>query len=126
MIKNKNNNKDDVFDYDSFNDSLFVHTSGLEYKSSIDFGDIIIDIAVDNSITGLEILRTSDVFGISKFDVRNVRGIEAVMNVTPKSIDLKIHVHISKRNSKISKIAIASGANYMNLPTGSESMAVSA
>ncbi|WP_407356663.1 DUF2283 domain-containing protein [Methanolobus sp. WCC5] len=126
MSKNKGIKKDDVFDYDTFNDSLFIHTSGMKYKHSIDFGDIILDIGEDNSITGLEVLSASRVFGITKYDVRNIKNMEATLKVSPESINLEVHAHISKRNSKISRIAMASDANYTDLPVGSESMAVSA
>lgn len=126
MNKNKSSKEDTIFDYDAQNDSLFVHTPGKKYKSSMEFGNIILDVAEDNSVIGLEILSTSSVFGISKHDARNVKSIETTITISQKSIDLEIHILILKRNSKVSRVALASEANYMNLPAGSELMTVSA
>lgn len=116
--------KGDAADYDAQNDSFFVYSKEAKYKSSIDLDDIILDIDEDNSIMGVEILDISAKFGISKYDVQNYRRLDVTIEITEKIIDVQLTLSFLKRNAEVSRVTEASAINSMNLPVGSESLAI--
>ncbi|WP_340819825.1 DUF2283 domain-containing protein [Methanolobus sp. WCC4] len=111
-------------DYDLQNDSFFAYSKGVKYKSSIDIDGIILDIGEDDSITGVEILDASKKFGISKYDVQHCRTLNVQIDISAKVIDLKITMNVGKRNAEVLRETAASTINILNLPAGSESLAV--
>ncbi|WP_094228462.1 DUF2283 domain-containing protein [Methanolobus psychrotolerans] len=111
-------------DYDVQNDSFFAYSKDVKYKSSIDIDGIILDIGEDNSIMGIEILDASKKFGISKYDVQHYKKLNVQMDISPKVIDLKMTMRVGKRNAEVLREAAASALNIMNLPVGSDSLAV--
>jgi uncharacterized protein YuzE len=113
-----------AIDYDAQNDSFFAYSKGVKYKSSVDLDGILLDIAEDNSIMGVEVLGVSNRFGISKYDVQNYKSIEVSVKITEKAIDVHVTLSVLKRNAEISRVAEASALNSMNLPVGSDSLAV--
>lgn len=116
--------KVDAADYDAQNDSFFVYSKEAKYKSSIDLGDIILDIDEDNSIMGVEILGASLKFGISKYDVQHYRRLNVTIEITEKVIDVKLTLSFLKRNTEVSRFTEASAINSISLPVGSESLAI--
>lgn len=118
--------KGDAADYDMENDSFFVYSKGMKYKLSMDLDGIIIDIAEDNSIMGVEILNISNKFGITKYDVKNYQQLNMSVKVSKNVIKVEITFSILKRNAHVPHIIRASGLNSMNLPIGSGSLAVTA
>ncbi|WP_292466458.1 DUF2283 domain-containing protein [Methanolobus sp.] len=116
--------KGDAADYDMQNDSFFAYSKGMKYKSSIDLDGIVIDISEENSIMGVEILEVSDKFGISKYDVKNYKALNMNVKISKKMIRVELVFSVLKRNAPTPHVIQASALNSMNLPVGSESLAV--
>jgi uncharacterized protein YuzE len=111
-------------DYDYQNDSFFAYSKGVKYKSSIDVDGIILDIGEDNSIMGVEIIDASRRFGVKKFDVQKCQNLNVNIDISPKTIELKLIMSVQKRNHKLLRETGVSTLNSMNLPAGSESLAI--
>jgi uncharacterized protein YuzE len=106
----------DSYDYDFENDSLFVIRKGVQLEASIDLGNVILDMGVDGTPVGFEILHASKVFKISKSQIKNFHHIKAEYVITEKTIEVKFTITVDVRNSKVPKIAISQGINDMDLP----------
>lgn len=126
MSKSRIERKGDIADYDIQNDSFFTYTKEMKYKSSIDIDGIVLDIAEDNSIMGIEIMDFSNRFDISKYDAQHYKSLSVEVTITEQSIVVEITLRVLKRNAEVSHITEASAINSMNLPVGSESLAVTA
>ncbi|RNI15792.1 DUF2283 domain-containing protein [Methanohalophilus sp. RSK] len=121
------NSKSDYWDYDSLNDSFFAFSKGVQYKSSIEIDGVLLDVGMDNSIVGIEILDAAKRFGISKYDMKNLKQIRADIKVSEESINIKLLLEVSKRNRELPLKLSITGANEMKLPsTSSGTMAVAA
>ena len=105
----------DFCDYDFENDSLFFNRNGVQLESSIDLGNIILDMGVDGSPIGFEILHASKMFNVPKAVIQNFDGMNAEILITKETIEIKITVTVSLRNRKTPKIAISQGINDINL-----------
>jgi hypothetical protein len=124
MVKTSTERIGDVADYDMENDSFFAYSKEMKYKSSIDLDGIILDIAEDNSLMGVEILDISERFGITKYDASNYKKLNVRVKVSEKLIKVEIAFSVLKRNASVPRSLKASTLNSMNLPVGSESLAV--
>ena len=124
MSKNSNFLKitADSYDYDFENDSLFVIRKGVQLESSIDLGNVILDMGVDGTPVGFEILHASKVFKIPKSQIKNFHHINAEYVITEKTIEVKFTITVDVRNYKTPKIAISQGINDMDLPPAQISM----
>jgi len=116
--------KGDAADYDMENDTFFAYSSKMKYKASIDLDGIILDIAEDDSIMGVEILDISSRLGVSKYDVRNYKSLDMVVDISENVIEVEITFSILKRNAPTPHVVEASALNSMHLPVGSGSLAV--
>lgn len=112
----------DFYDYDFENDSLFFSREGVKLESSIDLGNVILDIGVDGLPVGFEILHASKMFNVPKSVIQNFYSINADIFVTEKSIEVTITMTVLLRNRKTPKIAISQGTNDINLPPAEMAM----
>jgi uncharacterized protein YuzE len=112
----------DSYDYDFENDSLFVIRNGVHLEASIDLGNVILDMGVDGTPVGFEILHASKVFKISKYQIKNFHHIRAEYVITEKTIEVTFTITVDVRNSETPKIAISQGINDMDLPPTQISM----
>ncbi|ETA68250.1 MAG: hypothetical protein PWQ51_2546 [Methanolobus sp.] len=124
MVQKVISRKGDTSDYDMENDSFFAYSSKMKYKSSIDINGIILDVAEDNSIMGVEILDVSNRLGVSKFDMKNYKSLEMTVDISENVIEVEITFGILKRNRPIPHVVAATALNSMHLPEGSGSLAV--
>jgi len=106
----------DHSDYDFENDSFFFNHGGVQLESSIDLGNLIIDMGVDGSPIGFEILHASKMFNVPKSKIKNFYTINAKFVITEEIIEVTLTLTILERNRKTPKIAISQGINDMNLP----------
>src|SRR5665647_2646303 len=106
--------KADFYDYDFENDSLFFNRNSVQLESSIDLGNIILDLGVDSSPVGFEILHASKMFGVSKYVIQNFKDMNAKIQITKDTIEIKITITVFLRNRKTPKIAISQGINDIN------------
>lgn len=105
----------DYYDYDIENDSLFFNRSDVQLESSIDLGNIILDMGVDGSPVGFEILHASKMFNVPKYVIQNFHSMNAEISITKETIEIKITISVSLRNRETPKIAISQGINDINL-----------
>lgn len=73
---------------------------------------------------GVEMLGVSLKFGINKYDVQHNRRLNVTIEITEKVIDVKLTLRFLKRNAEVSRFTEASAINSINLPVGSESLAI--
>jgi uncharacterized protein YuzE len=121
-ISNSRQNAADFYDYDFENDSLFFNRKGVQLESSVDLGNVILDIGVDGSPIGFEILHASKMFKVSKSIIKNFDSINADIFITRETIEVTLTITVSLRNCKTPKIAISHGTNDINLPPAQMAM----
>lgn len=107
----------DIFDYDFENDSLFFNYKGIEYESSIDIDDIILDLGVDGSPVGAEILHASKLFNVPKTAIKHLKNFKADISISEKTIEIKFTIHTILRNHETEKVVASHGVNDENIPS---------
>ena len=113
----------DTFDYDFENDSLFFIYKGVDYESSIDIDDIILDLGVDGSPVGAEILHASKQFNVPKTAIKNLKNFKAEISISEKTIEIKFTIYTVLRNRETEKIVASQGVNDEDLPSAQIAMA---
>lgn len=124
MSESSNYRPIDVWDYDFQNDSLIFHSRGLKYKSSIDLGNIILDLGEDGTPIGAEILDASEVFGVPKASLKEPIKFSAIIKISEETIEITVSIVVISRNRSVEKVAASRGVNDVNLPVGQVAMAV--
>lgn len=94
-------------DYDYKNDILFFKIKGREYKKSIDFGNLVLDVDKEDYITGIQIFDASKLFKMPKDALLKIKQWEFQTKVEEKTITVQITFEAMKRN----KIIIEKGYN---------------
>jgi len=112
------------YDYDLQTDSVFFYGSGRKYVSSIEFEGIILDLGEDNDVINLEILDASKKFHVSKPELLKIQHFDATIDISPEDIKVSMNLEIVKRNKTLSKFIEALTANILNLPSGTQGIAV--
>lgn len=95
--------------YDYKNDTLFFKIKDREYKKSLDFEDVVIDIDKDDYIVGIQIFDASKLFRVDKETLRNVRAWEFNAKVENNIITFNLLFEMLKRN----KIIVEKGQNII-------------
>jgi uncharacterized protein YuzE len=117
--------KIDVFDYDLENDSLFFKYKGKKYKTSTRIDNIILDLGVDGSPVGAEILNASKMFKVPKSAIKNLKNFYAEISISKESIEMKFTISVVVRNHKTEKFATSHSINDVNIPSVQIAMAES-
>lgn len=112
----------DVWGYDLETDTLFFHDNKIKYKSSIDLGDLILDIGEDGSPIGVELLNASKNFDVSKVVLKKIQTMNSDIKVSYESIEVKVRVCVTRRNALIEKVSVSRGINDVNLQVGQTAM----
>jgi uncharacterized protein YuzE len=112
------------YDYDLQNNSIFFYNDGHKYKESIDADGIILDFSEDDKIMGIEILGASEKFNLSKPDLLNIKNFNANIIISKENIEVAMKVGIFKRNKLISGSLDAITINSINLPSGTQNLAL--
>ena len=113
----------DVLDYDFETDSLLFRDKSSKYQSSLDMGDLILDIGEDGYPIGVELLDASKNFGVRKVALMNLKSIKASIKISEKEIEVKINLYVEMRNTKVEKVSVSRGINDLNLQAGRTAMA---
>jgi uncharacterized protein YuzE len=108
----------DIWNYDIETDILFFRDNSLKYHSSIDLGDLIVELDENDMPMGMELLNASLNFNIPKIILRNIKNVSAEINTTEKMIEVKIKISVVSRNANIEKVSVSSGINDINLQPG--------
>lgn len=85
-------------DYDYKNDILFFKTKGREYKKSIDFGNLVLDIDKEDFITGIQIFDASKMFKMAKEVLRNIKQWEFNAKTEENTIIIQLAFKALQRN----------------------------
>ena len=88
-------------DYDFKEDTLFFKVKGREYLKSIEFDDVVVDIDHAGFITGVQIFGASEIFGMDKDALREVRQWEIMTKVEKNIVTLQVRFEVLKRNKII-------------------------
>lgn len=115
--------KIDVWGYDFETDTLFFRDKKIKYHSSLDIGDLILDIGDDESPIGVELLNASKNFGANKVILMSIKDLKVDINISKDAIEVKISVYVESRNAKVEKIVVSHGINDVNLRAGQTAMA---
>ena len=89
------------YHYDYRNDILLFKIKDRNYKISIDFGNLIVDVDEEGFITGLRIFDASRVFKLPKLALNNLRSFEFHTKVEEKVISIQLRFNCILRNSII-------------------------
>lgn len=92
-----------IYDYDFKNDILMFKIKDREYKTSIDFENMILDMDSEDFITGIRIFDVSKIFKLEKEALRNVKEFEFHTNVENKVIKIQLRFTSILRNKPIIK-----------------------
>jgi len=79
-------------DYDYTNDILLFKIRDQDYKMSLEFDNIILDISNEGFITGIQIFDASKIFRRPKEELRDVRTFEFRSEVNQSSNDPNVKV----------------------------------
>jgi len=112
------------YDYDLVNDSIFFYKEDEKYKSSLEFNGIILDFNEENNVMNVEMLDASTKFQISKSDLLNIKNLDAIINIDKENIKMTVKMEILKRNKVLEKCLEALTPNILNLPSGTQGIAV--
>jgi hypothetical protein len=113
----------DAWGYDFETDSLYFRDKSVNYQSSIDMGDLILDMGIDGLPIGVELLNASKNFNISKFVMKGIEGFNSTIDISETEIKVTIRAFVKLRNTKVEKVSISLGINDINLQAGQTAMA---
>lgn len=90
-----------TYDYD--NDILLFKIKDRDYKKSIDFGNIIVDIDTEEFITGVRIFDASKVFGLNKYALKVVQHFKLHAGIEDRVVTLQLEFVPVFRNRPLLK-----------------------
>jgi uncharacterized protein YuzE len=105
-------------DYDFLNDSLFMYIEGeKDYKESIEVGDnLILDFDKDYKPISFEILNISQVLGVKKFSIKNLKKIIGNIGVSDDTICVRLSFIVPIHEKKINKPILMQTKNDIDIP----------
>lgn len=112
----------DIFDYDFENDSLLFNNQSIKYDSSIDLGDIILDIGENGTPVGAEILHASKLFNVPKSALKDYIKFKAAISISKDTIEINFALTTLLRNHITERTAISHGINDINIPASQIAM----
>ncbi|MCX6706891.1 MAG: DUF2283 domain-containing protein [Candidatus Woesearchaeota archaeon] len=89
--------------YDYKNDILLFKIKDREYKLSLDFGNLVVDVDKEGFITGLRIFDASQLLRLSKLALKNVKQFEFNAKVEEKVITIQLRFMSMLRNKCLVK-----------------------
>ena len=105
------------FIYDFGEDIYYVKALNRNYVSSFDNRNFIFDLDDKNEICGIEILDVSKVFGISKFDLKNIVANKVEVIVDGDVIKIRVDLELRVRNKDKGHSYVYDMINSENLPS---------
>jgi hypothetical protein len=91
------------YSYDYKNDVLLFKIKDRDYKKSLDFGNLIVDIDKEDFITGLRIFDASKIFEIDKLALKNVREFEFNAKIEERTVTIQLKFIPIIRNKPVMK-----------------------
>jgi len=96
-------NKPGEFDYDFKNDILLFKVKEREYSHSIELNRLVIDIDKENFVVAIQIIGASEMFNLSKEELRRIKDFHMKCNVENRVIEINVGFNILFRNKLIEK-----------------------
>lgn len=97
------------YSFDYKNDILMFKIKDRDYKKSIDFGNIVVDIDSEDYITGCRIMDASKVFRLEKAQLMKVNGFEFNASSEDNIITLELNFSTVFRNKQV----VEKGQNFV-------------
>ncbi|MFQ5531280.1 MAG: DUF2283 domain-containing protein [Candidatus Nanoarchaeia archaeon] len=123
-IKNKHLEGKGEMDYDYANDILFFKVKDREYDYSLEFGNIVVDIDLEDFITGIQLFDASKFLRIDKTNLRQIPRWKFQAKIQEGIIELRLFYQVEIRNKIIEKNPIIIQQNTSNLPEQTMGVAV--
>jgi len=89
------------YSYDFKEDILFFKIRNRDYKMSLDFDNIVIDVDKEGFITGLRVFDASKVFRLPKVALNSIKEFEFNTKVSGKVITVQLRFMSMLRNKRI-------------------------
>lgn len=113
----------DFWNYDLETDIFFFRDKSQKYYFSIEIGDLVLDLGIDGSPIGVELLNASKNFGVSKLLLNGITSFKSLVTISKTDIEVTITVSATFRNANVEKVSVSRGINDMNLQAGQIAMA---
>ena len=91
------------YTYDYKNDILLFKIKDRDYKTSLDFGNLVMDVDMEGFITGLRVFDASQVFRLSKMVLKGLKNFEFNAKVEEKIITIQLRFMCTLRNKQVIK-----------------------
>ncbi len=93
--------KEGEYDYDYLNDIIFFKAKDREYAKSIELDNVVVDVDEEDFVVGVQIFNPSELFGLNKETLRNIRKWEFQAKVDQNRLEVKIVFQTMFRNKII-------------------------
>jgi len=102
-----------IIDYDKEEDVLYL-SKGKKVKASIDIGDFIIDVDMNNFVSGIEILNASENLKLSEDQLKGLKKASMVVTYKPKYIYIYLVMQLKKVEKDITiPLTVDLGHNFV-------------
>lgn len=88
-------------DYDYVNDILFFKVKDRNYDRSIELDRFVVDIDEENFITGIQIFDASELFGLTREQLRNVSKWQFQASIDENRLEIRLIFQTIFRNKII-------------------------
>jgi uncharacterized protein YuzE len=91
------------YTYDYSNDVLLFKIKDRDYKKSIDFENIVVDIDKEGFITGMRVFDASKIFKLTKMALKNIKQFEFNAKAEENVITIQLRFMAVLRNKPMIK-----------------------
>jgi len=102
-LKHLNAKGNGEVDYDYLHDIIFFKVKDRGYQKSIEFEDIILDIDKDGFVTGIQIFDASNLFKLSREELRSIKKWAFEIKVENNVINIQLIFSVINRNKIIER-----------------------
>lgn len=96
--KQRHLEKEGECDYDYLNDVLFFKVKDRDYAKSIELDNVVVDVDEEDFVVGAQIFNSSELFGLPKETLRNVRNWRFEASVDQNRLEIKLVFQTFFRN----------------------------
>ncbi len=90
-------------DYDLEHDILLFKAKDRDYKKSFELENLIIDVDVEDLITGVQIFDASKFFQTTKVALRDIKNMKLESTVENNRVEIRLMFQVTVRNKIIEK-----------------------
>jgi hypothetical protein len=115
-MEERNLNAPGECDYDYKYDTLFFKLKDREYSRSIEMGNLVLDLDLENFLTGVQIFEASQFLGLDKMKLREISKWDFKSTIKDNIIEIRVNFQIAARNRIIEKNPIIIRESNQDLP----------